>query len=207
MLPPPIDPTANVIALVHAEALAAARLREADIKFNDARIVQVETLIRLHAHHQRELDAAESARLNAIRQVDREEVTKTAAQALTAIQTLAATTTTTAETLRTQVAATATATATQLATISGEINKRLSALELSSSERTGKQTLADPMMEQLMRRMDSLIETRAGSAGKSAGVSWVAYAAVGAVTLVGTIVGILGTLAGIAGVLYTVLAK
>ena len=151
-----IDPTQNVLNLVEAAILRQDNLREYAEKLADAKADFTNKIAELRAIHQRELDVAEAQRLDAIRQVDREDVTKTAVQALTAIQALAATTTTTAETLRTQVATTAQAAQNQLATITNEINKRLSALEQTSFEGKGKQQLADPQMLELLAEMRSL---------------------------------------------------
>lgn len=166
---PVVDPTANVIALNEAANRRQDDLREAAEKYNTMIVNHVREMSSLRATHQRELDHAESERLDSIRQVDREDVNKTAAQALNAIQTLAAVTSGTAETLRTQVATTAAAAANQLVTITAEINKRLSALELASSEGKGKQALSDPMMEKLVQRMDTLLEKNTTVSGRSAG--------------------------------------
>ena len=174
---PVFDPTANVISLVEAESrrqddLRAAAKELSDVKnahvkeIGDLRAVFQKQISDMRERHAEALRKAEADRLDSIRQVDREDVNKTAAQALSAIQTLASTTNTTAETLRTQVATTAQATATTLTNITGEINKRLSALELSSSEGKGKQTVADPMLENLYKEMRSLNESRAGGAGR-----------------------------------------
>lgn len=194
------DPTPNVKDAFDRLTKRQDDLRAADERFMLAEIAHLKETAELRAQHQRELDAAEANRLNAIRQVDREEVIKTAAAAQTAIQTLAQTTSTTAETLRAQVAGTATTIATQLSTISGEINKRLSALELASSERQGKQTVADPAMALLAQRVETLLESRSLASGERRGVNWVVVAVVGAV-------GFIATLLGIAGTLWAVLAK
>lgn len=193
-----IDPTKNVLDLVEAERRRQDDLREAERRYFDAENAHVKEMAAMRAMYQEKLDAAESARLDSIRQVDREDVNKTAAQALSAIQTLAATTGTTAETLRTQVATTAQATANALTTITGEINKRLSALELTSSEGKGKQTIADPQYERLSMMVENLTRAQATGSGKSEGISMIGALIMGGVALI-------GGLLGIAGVLYAVL--
>lgn len=130
---PVVDPTENVIALTKAESKRQDDLRDAAKELSDAKIAHQKEIGDIRERHQEQLRKAESERLDSIRQVDREDVNKTAAQALSAIATLAAATSTTAETLRSQVATTAQAAATSLTNSMGEVNKRLSALELSSS--------------------------------------------------------------------------
>lgn len=121
------DPSPNVIALSEQAHRRQDDLRAANEKFLLAELRHVGDMAELRALHQRELDAAEAGRINAIRQVDREEVAKTSAQALTAVQALASTTNTIAETLRAQQA-----------TTTESQNKRISALELSASKGEGK---------------------------------------------------------------------
>lgn len=176
---PVIDPSENVKALSEAANKRQDDLREAFNQTMAAELRHIKELAELRAHHQRELDKAESERLNAIRQVDREEVTKSATTALTAIQTLAATQTTQAQSL-----------ATQLGILTAEINKRISALELASSEGKGKQGVSDPMMEKLMSRMDSLLETRSTDSGRSIGANWLWGIIVGGLAFIGMAIGI-----------------
>jgi hypothetical protein len=164
-----IDPTQNVISLVAAEKERADDLRRAYKEITDVKITHQKELGDLRAQHQSDLRKAESERLDAIRQVDREDVTKTAAQAMRAIETLAATTNTTAETLRSQVAATASAAAVSLANSMGEVNKRLSALELAGSEGKGKQTVADPMLVELVAEVKSLRTAGDATGGRTEG--------------------------------------
>jgi len=195
---PVVDPTANVIALVEANAKAAERLREADNRYYDEVMKNLKEMTSLRAQHQRELDAGESSRLDSIRKVDREDVNKTAVAAQAAITTLATTTNTMAETLRNQVATVAGVAESRQAAFAGDVNKRLSALELSSSEGKGKQTVSDPQMEKLTELVATLARNQASGTGKSEGISWTGMLIMGAVT-------VLGGLFGIAGVLYAIL--
>lgn len=197
---PTIDPTQNVKDLSEQSNIRQDDLRALTKELFDTKVEHVKEIGALRAVHQRELDKAESDRLNSIRQVDREEVIKTAGSAQTAIQTLASTAATTAETLRAQVAATANTFATQLATIVGDFNKRLSALELSSSEGKGKQTVADPQLEKLATLVEGLARTQATGTGKGQGINMAWVALLGVVSL-------LGGLLGIAGVLFAVLRR
>jgi hypothetical protein len=135
---PLVDPTQNVKDLTEAANIRQDDLRRETNKRIDEALLHLTTVVNLHAKHQKALRKAEAARLDSIRQVDREEGNKAVAAAQTAIATLAASNLTTAETLRTQVATTAQAAATSLANSMGEVNKRLSALELSSSAGSGR---------------------------------------------------------------------
>jgi len=177
---PVIDPTENVIALTEAANQRQDDLREATKELSEVLFkhqkemmdLRAENLARLgeiRESHQRELDTAESNRLNSIRQVDREEVAKTAAAAQTAISTLATTTNTMAETLRTQVANTAAAAENRQVAFATDMNKRLSAVELALSEGKGKQQVSDPQIERMAMMVEKLVTSQSNVAGKSEG--------------------------------------
>ena len=194
-----IDPTKNVLYLVQAAILRQDDLRAYSERLAEAKIASAEKLAETRATHQRELDHAEAQRLDAIRQVDREDVTKTAVQALTAIQALAATTSTTAETLRTQVATTAQAAQNQLTTITNEINKRISALEQTSFEGKGKQQLADPQMVELLAEMRILRATRSEGLGGQTQKTDSRAGLFLAIAIIGSILGMAGFVFGLKG--------
>jgi hypothetical protein len=148
---PTFDPTANVKDLSIASNKRQDDLREASERYNASSIGNLQALNVLHItylkeigaireHYEQRISSAEADRLNSIRQIDREEVNKTATQAQLAITTLANQTTALAETLRNQVATTANAATQQRAIDNAEANKRISALELSSSAGKGKET-------------------------------------------------------------------
>jgi len=189
---PVVDPTQNVISLVDSNAKAVAALREADNRYYDEVVKNLKEMSNLRAQHQRELDGAESARLDSIRQVDREDVNKTAVSAQAAITTLATTTNTMAETLRNQVATVAGVAESRQAAFAADVNKRLSALELSSSEGKGKQTVSDPQMEKLTELVGQLARNQASGAGKGEGMEkmwgWIAAAVMLAVAASGVLV-------------------
>lgn len=163
------DPSENVKALSAAASQRQDDLRAAAKELSDTKIAHQNEIGELRERYQEALRKAESERLDSIRQVDREDVNKTAAQALSAIATLATATTTTAETLRGQVATTAQAAATSLANSMGEVNKRLSALELSSSEGRGKQAVESPQFMELIAEQKRLTAAMIGNAGQSTG--------------------------------------
>jgi len=142
-----IDPTKNVLDLTAAEAKRQDDLRAAETRLTDAKLAHVKEISELRAKHQHQLDEAESKRLDSIRQVDREEVIKTALAVVN-----------TAETLRGQVS-----------NSNADVNKRLSALELASSEGKGKQTVADPMLVELVAEVKALRTVGATAGGKSEG--------------------------------------
>lgn len=171
-----VDPSQNVLQLTEAAvqriddmADLRDRLMDEKIKRMERESIHLNEKAEIRAEQNERLRQAEAARLDSIRQVDREDVNKTAAQALGAIQILQAQTNTTAETLRAQVANTATTIANQLTQLFAESNKRLSALELTSSEGRGKQARDDPQMERLTQMVEALAKANASGAGKSAG--------------------------------------
>jgi hypothetical protein len=146
---PVIDPTANVLALTAAEAKRQDDLRAMHALLQDEKNKCTKEIANLSAKHVRDLAdlradyteklaLAETGRLDAIRQVDQLAVTNTAAQTLQAIQTLAATTQINAENLRKEVANSAAAIAASNTQTIGQITERLSALEKSSYEGTGR---------------------------------------------------------------------
>jgi hypothetical protein len=199
---PTVDPTQNVKDLSEASNIRQDDLRDLTKELFDAKIDSLRRdmkaasrLAKLRATHQRELDHAESDRLNSIRQVDREEVAKTAATNQTATTALANQTSVLAETLRTQVgtvaaaaearaAAVANAAENRLSQFSADVIKRLSALELSSSEGKGKQTVADPQMERLSALVETLARAQATGTGKGEGINLAWVALLGAVSLI-----------------------
>lgn len=175
-----MEPSENVKALSEASNKRQDDLREAyeqlfesKIKcaneISDLRAKHQETLDQLREGYQEKIARAESARLDSIRQVDREEVAKTAVSANTAISTLAKQTTDLATTLQKTVTDTATAAEARNSAQYTETNKRLSALELSSSEGKGKQTVVDPQMDKLTVLVERLAHDQAGKSGKSEG--------------------------------------
>lgn len=171
---PYVDPTENVKTLVAASVRRADDLRIADQKYVDAELRHLNEMVALRASHGREINALESNRLNAIRQVDVLAVNTAADRAAQAIQALAATTATNAETLRNALNTTATTIANQTAATVSAITERLAALEKSMYEGKGKQTATDPVMEQLVQEVRALRTGTAGSEGKSEGAhsSW-----------------------------------
>jgi hypothetical protein len=165
---PVIDPTENVIALTDAANKRQDDLRGLERELVDRDIAHIKEVLFLRAKHQKALDEKESGRLDSIRQVDREEVIKAAASAQQAIATLATSTTTVAETLRSQQDSKATAAEARLVAFTGEMSKRVGAVELALSEGRGKQAVADPMMAELVAEMRTLTGQRAAEAGKQA---------------------------------------
>lgn len=202
---PVVDPTENVKALTEA-----ANLRQDDLRIETTRrfeqdvsnlkerldesLAHLKELSVIRAEHQKELNEKESSRLDSIRQVDREEVAKTAAAANTAITTLATQTITLKDTLASQVANTAALAETRLANFSTDVTKRLSALELSSSEGRGKQLVGDPALAQLATSVEGLLRSQGVSTGKSQGISMAWAVLIGAVALAGAVVGLISKL-------------
>jgi hypothetical protein len=182
---PATDPTENVKALSLAANKRQDDLRDAAKELSDTKILHqrelmdvraknLEEIGKIRERHQRELDVKESSRLDSIRAVDREEVAKTAAAAQTAITTLANTTNQMAETLRNQVANTAAAAENRQVSFATDMNKRLSAVELSLSEGKGKQQVADPQIERMATMVEKLVQAQATGGGQKQGVasSW-----------------------------------
>jgi hypothetical protein len=178
---PVIDPTENVIALVEAESRRQDDLRVAAKELNDTKVDHQKeisdlrsqhqgVLGQLREEHQEKMANAESGRLNSIRQVDREEVAKTAVAANLAITTLAKQTTDLQTTLQKQVADTAVAVEQRQSAAYSDTNKRLSAVELALSEGKGKQQVADPAIERMAAMVERLVASQALGTGKGEGI-------------------------------------
>lgn len=176
-----MDPTANVRALVQGNAAAAAALREADIKFNDAVAAHLKELSALRAAHQETLRTSDLDRLDKTRQVDVLAASASAAALATAVQTLASTADRNADALRNLVNATAATmakqTSDQAATLSAatdslvkDINARIAELQKSSYQGVGKSSVADPMMADFISEMRALVKAQAQSGGQRQGV-------------------------------------
>ena len=124
---PGMDPTRNVLDLVRAESRRQDDLRQAESRYNEAARLYIEQIMVERQRHikevsdlrddqQKELRLADVERINSIRQIDREEVSKIAASSNLAIVV--------AENRRT--------------TDNADFTKRLSALELTISAGGGK---------------------------------------------------------------------
>jgi len=191
---PVIDPTANVIALVEANAKAASALRDADVKFNDAQHAHLKEIGELRASHAKETRTFDSERQSSIRDVDMANAEKTAAQILQAVNTNAAVAERTAKTLQDQVASTAAAQENRQASFAADMMKRLSAVELSMSKGEGKQAVADPASERLAVSVEKLLLAQQLGTGKSEGLSLSAALVMGAITIISGLLGIGGLL-------------
>jgi len=170
-----IDPTENVRELFEAGATRQDDLRLAERRLQEEKINRIETEmhalrreVTLRAEHQAALDALESKRLDAVRNVDQLSAKTEADRQASAVTTLANAAATTAETLRSAVNTSAQNLATQLTNTVNAITERIAALEKSSYTGAGKQAVADPMMEQLINEMRTLTAQRAADMGKAA---------------------------------------
>jgi len=193
-----IDPTENVKALTKAEAQRQDDLRKAHEKYTNMRFLYIEKIAELRATHEKEMANKESARLDSIRQVDVLNASASAAQAQTAIQTLASSTTIDAENIKTTVAATAKSKDDQLAAHFQRIEERLTSVERAQYEGVGKQRITDPQMQAVIEKLDLVMNkqtsTVSAGEGSSATWKWIALA-----------VGVLGTLIGMAATFTAVI--
>lgn len=196
-----IDPTANVVALVKANAEAAARLREADIKFQYAQHSHISELGALRAANAEVLRTSDLERQEKTRQVDVLAAAASAAGLATAVQTLAATADRNAETLRNQLNAdraalaklvsdTALNVSTQNDSLFKDVNNRIAELQKSSYQGVGKSSVADPMMAEFISEVRKLVQSRATDTGQRQGMSDSMKVLVGILTVITTLMGI-----------------
>jgi len=208
-----IDPTANVIALVKAEASAAKALRKADTKFNDAVARHIQEMANLRAANAETLRVSDLDRLDKTRQVDVLAATASAASLATAVQTLANTSDRNAETLRNLVNATAQTmakqTSDQAQVLSAQtdslvkgINAQIAELQKAQYQGVGKSSVVDPLQAETVAEMKAIRVALAGSGGQSQGATkmWgYVVVAVGLLFTAGSF------LLGIAGLAITIL--
>src|SRR6185503_1897568 len=151
-----IDPSKNVRQLAKHDSIRQDDLRKAERRYVGSEIARVREVANLKADHVKEitvihqvhdyaLHKAEAGRLDALRSNDRED-----------LRVLAAATTAKAEALQVQVAASAKALADTFQQQMSDVIKRLSALELSSSEGKGKATVESPMMAEMVSELKAL---------------------------------------------------
>lgn len=132
------DPTLNVIALNEAGLKRQDDLRKTANKLTKTEIRHVQFVANLRAKHSKEMRRLESARLDAIRQVDVAARVTEANRALDAIQALERTTAANADNLRTLVTNTAATLAAQNLESDKQLIERISALERASYKGEGK---------------------------------------------------------------------
>jgi len=189
-----IDPTENVKALAESNAVHQDKIREITQQLNESKIAHQKELGEQREHFHDKLSQKESARLDSIRQVDREDVNK-----------MSATASTTAEALRAQVATTAQTLAASLSNAMGEVNKRLSAVELAQSEGKGKQQVVDPALTEAFREVRALAirSNTAQGSGEGATKMWgYVVAAIGMILMIGMAMVTLGGV--VVGIAYAI---
>lgn len=191
---PVVDPTRNVLDLVAAANMRQDDLREADSRrMTEVMAVELGAVrreIELRGDYNEKLREAEAKRIDAIRAVDVNAVAVAAERAATQATVLANQVAASAETQRGLVATTAQALAEQLQQITTPIIDRLASLEKSQYEGTGKQSIRDPAMDELIKVVSGLTLQQSQSSGKGAGMAQSWAILVAAVALIGTLIGI-----------------
>lgn len=186
---PVIDPTANVISLVHAlekklddaQKIAEKGLEDKfkEVERSISKESEITTLrafhnseiTKLRAELQATVDTQESKRLDAIRRVDQEAVKTESERSQAAITALATVAATTAEALRNAVNTTATNLATQLDRTTSAITERIASLEKAQYTGAGKAAINDPNAERLAISVDKLVSAQSQGVGKGEGIS------------------------------------
>lgn len=195
-----IDPTANVIALVEANAKAAEKLREADTKYNDSQHKHLKEIGTLRAEHAELLRASDLESATKTRQVDVLAAAASAATLATAVQTLATNTDRNAETIRNQLNAdraalaklvsdTAVNVSTQNDSLFKVVNTQIAELQKSQYQGVGKSSVADPMMAEFITEVRALAKSRATDTGQRQGMSDSGKLLVGALAIITTLLG------------------
>jgi hypothetical protein len=179
---PVVDPTENVKALMKASLEGLEKLRTADEKFNDAAWLHLKEMADLRAKHAEQLRLSDLSAADKTRQVDVMAATGSASTLATGVQSLASQTTTMAETLRAASATQAATLAKQTAdaqaatqslidTMNRRFDERMTTVERAQATGAGRQSVADPQVEAMNVKLNTLLESRATVAGKGEGAS------------------------------------
>lgn len=194
---PVIDPTRNVLDLVHAAITRIDDLNAMTVKLTNEQnsratdqYLALQREIELRAEHQIALDQLESKRIDAQRHGDQLAIKSESDRSALAITALASAASVTAETLRSAVNTSAANLALQLDRTVTAITGRIADLEKSANMGAGKQAVADPQMERLATMVENLVRSQATGSGKSEGINafWVVLVAVAGLIL--TLLGI-----------------
>lgn len=165
------DPSQNVQDLNEASGRRQDDLREATNRLYDARIAHIEDMMILRADYQARLEVAESKRIDAIRAVDVNAVAVERQRSSDQASVLATQVQQSAEALRSLVATTQASVAQAQQQIANTLSARITTLEQAQYEGKGKQLVADPMMEKMVNRMDSVLEKMAVGSGQGEGLN------------------------------------
>lgn len=202
---PAYDPSLNVKNLSIAANQRQDDLRAAQDALTDEKTRRLEQLITLRAEHleatavlraeyAERLAVAEAKRIDAIRAVDVNAVAVASQRASDQAQVLANQVSQSAETIRTALNNTATTIAAQMDSKFAGIIERIAALEKSSYEGKGRSAYTDPMMSELMTKLDKMASAQAGTTGTREGLSMAWGIGLAVLGAAGTILGILGAL-------------
>jgi len=173
---PVVDPTRNVIDLVDAAILRQDDLRRAsERRLDDLRTAaehlsnvkhaHIKEVAQLRADHAREIAGAETKRIDAIRAVDVAAVGIATERAAAAANVLATQVSQSAETLRALVATTATASQQQATASFGQLADRITLLERTSYEGSGKSAVSDPLAAKMAETIELLSRNMAERQG------------------------------------------
>lgn len=165
-----IDPSLNTKELIAAALVGLEKQRVSEEKINDAKNAHLKEIGDLRSAHAKERDEMRSdhqAEISKLREGYQEKIQ---IAANTAITTLAKQTTDLSTTLAKQVSDTATAAETRSSSQYNDTNKRVSALELSSSEGRGAQAISEPQRDKLAEVVERLERNQAAGGGRSEGM-------------------------------------
>jgi len=202
---PVIDPTKNVLDLVNASITRINDLNTIrDRRIDDlekaeqnrvdaalaAEVHRIDEVAQLREKYQLLLANAESHRLDAIRAVDVAAVQVANEKANAQAAVLAAQVQTTADTMRALVSSASDTAAKQVQQVTSQFSERIAALEKAINIGSGKETVADPMIAQMVNEIKALRDYMALGTGKSSGISTAWAVLIGAVGLIGAIIAI-----------------
>ena len=165
------DPTINVQNLLRAAVKRIDDLRDAETRRVDERSIYTSThlelrineeaahtseVMALRSSYEKQLAEKESARINAIREVDVAAVAIANERVTNQAAILATNQATSADALRTLATSTANTVAQQFQSTTQQLSDRLSTLETSSNIGRGKEQVSDPMMAAMVTELKTL---------------------------------------------------
>jgi hypothetical protein len=171
---PAIDPTKNVAKLNKASSKRQDDLRKVDLQLVKSRLNSIEKLGELRARHAAQLRKAESKRIDAVREVDVRAAQTESERKQRSLDLISERLRTSIDSMQSSFNTTAITLAKTSQETFDRVIERIAALERSSAESTGKQTVADPMMTELLNEVKTLRMQQSSGAGRDQGIkmSW-----------------------------------
>lgn len=182
--------------MLRIDELRAAEIRRIDDSLSaEARRVDEQMVLR--EHYEESLRQAEAKRIDANRAGDAAAVATANERAVQQAAALATQMTAMIENTRSLIASSTASATQQLQAATNAMNERISTLERASYEGKGKESLTDPMLSELVKKMETVITTMSTNTGKGMGASSLWGYIIGAIGVITVVITLVMKLAGV----------